>query len=258
MTTVQDWRAYSDPNPEWEAAVKKMGGVPDIGDFKDIPELRTFFRSVKQKMMTTMGKPEGNPNVQEEDRQIQMRDGSHITIRVHSPKKAPAEGSPLAVILHGGGYSIGDLDSEQLLCRRLSEELGFVCVNVDYRLAPEHPFPTAVHDCWDTTQWAAAHAAELKADPSKGFVVGGTSAGGNLSSVVGHLARDEKLSPPLTGLLLMIPACLGHQVVPEKYQAEYQSYEQNKNAPILGRAALQLFEGTWTNKPTDDRVTDAW
>ncbi|GAB7355153.1 hypothetical protein MBLNU459_g5723t1 [Dothideomycetes sp. NU459] len=244
MATQSDWRAYSDPNPEWEAAVEKIGGLPDLGNFKDISELRNFIQVMKRQAVAAAGEVPKAPNVHEEDRLIQMRDGAQIAVRVHSPKTAIASGSPLAVIIHGGGFSIGGLDDEQALCRRLVNELGFVCVNVDYRLAPEHPFPAAVHDCWDATQWAAQHVAELKADPRKGFVVGGTSAGGSLTSIVAHLARDGKLSPPLTGLLLMVPSCLSHQAVPEKYKAEYQSYEQNKDAPILGRAALKLFEGT--------------
>ena len=75
-------------------------------------------------------------------------------------------------------------------------------MNVDYRLAPEAPFPAAPNDAWDALTWAAANAKEvLGADPSKGFIVCGTSAGGNLTDVVAHLARDEKLNPPLTGLI---------------------------------------------------------
>ena len=89
----------------------------------------------------------------------------------------------------------------------------------------------------------AANAAGLKAAPSRGFIVGGVSAGGNLATVVGLLARDEKLSPPLTGLYLCIPVLLSPGAIPEKYKPLYRSYEQNKDAPILPKSAIDLFMG---------------
>jgi acetyl esterase/lipase len=91
-------------------------------------------------------------NYEEEDRQIPVRDGACITVRIHRPKKPPVEGSPVFVVYHGGGFVFGDLDSEAVLCRQWVE-LGGVAVNVDYRLAPEHPFPGPVHDAFDALKW---------------------------------------------------------------------------------------------------------
>ncbi len=88
---------------------------------------------------------------------------------------------------------------------------------------------------------AAANASSLGADPSKGFITGGTSAGGNITAVVSLLARDEKLSPPVTGTLLMIPFYVAHQFIPESWKADYNSWEQNKYAPILSQKACNLF-----------------
>lgn len=76
-------------------------------------------------------------------------------------------------------------------------------------------------------------------------MVGGTSAGGNLTAVLAHLARDEKLSPPLTGQYLSIPAMLPESVVPEKYKEFYLSHEQNENAPVLPKAAIDMFMGAY-------------
>jgi acetyl esterase/lipase len=95
----------------------------------------------------------------------------------------------------------------------------------------------------DSLLQVAAHAKDINVDPSKGFIVGGTSAGGNLSAVMGLLARDHELSPPLTGLYLCIPAVLSDDVVPEKYAPLYLSYEQNRDAPILPVSAIKLFMG---------------
>lgn len=122
------------------------------------------------------------------------------------------------------------------------QAFGAVCISAAYQLAPEHPFPAAPKSAWDGLKWAAANAKSFGADPSLGFVVGGTSAGGNLTAVLSHLARDEQLSPPLTGQYLSIPALLPAAVVPDKYKEFYLSYEQNKNAPVLPQAAIDMFE----------------
>jgi acetyl esterase/lipase len=81
----------------------------------------------------------------------------------------------------------------------------------------------------------------LKATPSEGFVVGGSSAGGNLAAVVTHLARNEKLSPPLTGQFLSAPLLLPPKVVPEKYKSQYISYEQNNKGTVLSTGMIDMF-----------------
>jgi acetyl esterase/lipase len=101
------------------------------------------------------------------------------------------------------------------------------------RLAPEHPFPTGINDCWDTLKWLAHNAASLGANPKAGFIIGGASAGGNLSAVIAHIARDEKLDPPLTGQYLCVPAVVPPVSVPEKYKAEYISPRENTKDPVL-------------------------
>lgn len=88
---------------------------------------------------------------------------------------------------------------------------------------------------------AAENASQLGADPSKGFVVGGTSAGGNLAATIAHLARDEKFSPSLTGCHLMIPAICAVNVLPQKYMKDQHSWEQNKDAAVLSRKACDMF-----------------
>jgi len=121
------------------------------------------------------------------------------------------------------------------------QAFGAVCVSASYRLAPEHPFPAAPNDSWDALQWAAANAKSLKADPSQGFIVGGTSAGGNITAVLALLARDEGLSPPLTGQYLAIPAIGNKKWIPEKYKDRFLSFEQNKDVPVLPIAAIDMF-----------------
>lgn len=156
MAHIKDWMALADPDPEWTQAVnEKMGGhEPDLGIFPDIPSMRSWITESKKAMAAQMGpQPEG---VKEHDEEVTMRDGAKIVCRIHAPEKAPEGGSPLAVIYHGGGWCIGGLENEELLCRLLASRLGVTCVNVDYRLAPEHKFPTAIHDCHDATKWVHA------------------------------------------------------------------------------------------------------
>ena len=86
---------------------------------------------------------------------------------------------------------------------------------------------------------------KLGAYPSKGFIVDGTSAGGNISVVIGLLARDEKLSPSLTGLCLLIPALMDWRAIPEEYKSEVVSYEQNKDSPVLSMKSIDIFMRTY-------------
>lgn len=127
-----------------------------------------------------------------ENRCIPGADGSAtLPVRIYHPADAepgPA-GLPVLVYFHGGGFVLCDLDSHDSCCRRLANGVGAVVVSVDYRLAPEFPFPAAVDDAWAAVEWVAAHVGELGADPAR-LVVAGDSAGGNLAAVVAMRARD--------------------------------------------------------------------
>ena len=116
----------------------------------------------------------------------------------------PAEGAapaPLLVYLHGGGFMVGDLDSYDSVCRLLCRHAGVHVLSVDYRLAPEHPFPAALHDSRAALEWAFAHAAELGADPAR-VAVGGDSAGGNLAATVTRLTTRDGAPIPAMQLLI--------------------------------------------------------
>jgi len=132
-----------------------------------------------------------------------------IPLRVYRPLGAgasPTKGSSLPVLVyyHGGGWTIGDLDTHDVLCRELCNGSGAVVVAVDYRMGPEHRFPAAVDDCTAATAWVHAQADELGVDRSR-LAVGGDSAGGNLAAVIAIAARDSGAFP-IAYQLLIYPA----------------------------------------------------
>ncbi|KXS97680.1 hypothetical protein AC579_8069 [Pseudocercospora musae] len=175
--------------------------------------------------------------VKESDHQVPTRDGQWIRVRVYVPTKQASAPRPLIVMYHEGGWRMGDLTDEDLNCRMFARDLGAVCVNVEYRLAPEHPFPTGVDDAYDTLLWSTKTASPtsviLPADLEAGFVVGGSSAGGNFAAVMSQRAGDEGLNPPLTGQHLSVPALLSRPAIPENWKDVCGSRAESKFDPVL-------------------------
>lgn len=122
-----------------------------------------------------------------------------------------ARGLPVLLYFHGGGFVIGSLETHDSLCRQLALRSGAAVIAVDYRLAPEHPFPAAVDDCWAALAWLAGAATSLGLDPAR-IAVGGDSAGGTLSAVTALHARDTRdtLGVDLVLQLLITPGATAH------------------------------------------------
>lgn len=128
-------------------------------------------------------------------------DGGHGSLPARHYAPAARGPRPLLVYFHGGGFVLGDLDGHDNLCRRICRDADMHVLSVDYRLAPEHPFPAAVDDAVAAFRWACAHAAELGAMPDK-VAVGGDSAGGNLAAVVAQKARAAGGPMPCAQVML--------------------------------------------------------
>jgi acetyl esterase len=131
--------------------------------------------------------------------QVPVRDGTRLPARLYAPDGTRL---PVLLYLHGGGFTIGSLETHDSLCRQMARQAGCAVLALDYRLAPEHRFPRAVDDAWDGLQWLAAQAGALGLDGTR-LAVGGDSAGGTLAAVAALHARDAGL--PLALQVLVTP-----------------------------------------------------
>jgi acetyl esterase len=163
-----------------------------------------------------------------EDREI-PGPGGPLPIRLY---RGQAEGElPVLMYFHGGGWVICDLDSHDMICRRLANETGCLVMAVDYRLAPEHRYPAAAEDCYAATQWIVDNAESLGADGSR-IVVSGDSAGGTLATVVAMMARDRG-GPDIALQMLAYPAT--------DYKFDTVSYLENADGYLLTRDTMRWF-----------------
>ncbi|OBF53535.1 alpha/beta hydrolase [Mycolicibacterium monacense] len=151
-----------------------------------------------------------------EDRLVDGPDGA-IPVRIYHPAGVAANPPPVLVYAHGGGFVFCDLDSHDGLCRDIANRTAAVVVSVDYRLAPEYPWPAAAEDVYAVTRWVSDNCAALGADPRR-IAVGGDSAGGNLVAVTTLMARDRG-GPALVAQLLVYP-----MITPDFTTESYRLY----------------------------------
>jgi len=156
-------------------------------------------RASRNQILAGLGGPP-DPVAEVEDIQIPVESGK-ITLRVYTPEKDGV--LPGLLYFHGGGWVVGSLDTHDSICRKLALGIRCVVVSVDYRLAPEHKFPTAAEDAYAATKWVAENAARINCSPER-LAVAGDSAGGNLAAVVCLMARDRG-GPALKFQLLVYP-----------------------------------------------------
>jgi acetyl esterase/lipase len=165
----------------------------------------------------------GEERLDIEDRRI----GDGLLVRIYRPRER-STAVPGVLFFHGGGFTAGDLDSEHGMAVRTACDADCAVVSVDYRLAPEHPFPAALEDGWTTLQWMATAAENLGIDSSRLAVAGG-SAGANLAAATALLARDRG-GPALVFQLLVVPV-LDHRCATE-------SMRSNATTPVITGAGI--------------------
>ena len=185
-------------DPQAKAILDSMAENTEMPRMIDLPPegAREMYRGLAA-ALDAQGVPIGKV----EDRTIPGPAGD-IPVRLYEPV-AGGNGLPALVFFHGGGWVIGDLETHDALCRTLANESGCKVIAVDYRLAPEHPYPAASEDCYAAVKWVEANAADINVDANS-IAVGGDSAGGHLSAVVCQMARANK-GPDISFQLLIYP-----------------------------------------------------
>jgi acetyl esterase/lipase len=168
-----------------EGFLKAVGGEFSV---RDIPAIRAAMKRLSASMAASLPPFEG---VTTQDRTVPGPDAEapEVMVRIYQPSEQ-SEPLPALLWMHGGGYVLGDLDGDDPIAKVLVKEVGCIVVSVDYRLAPEHPFPAAVEDCYAALKWLAQNAATLGVDPDS-VAIGGVSAGGGLAACLGLLVRDR-------------------------------------------------------------------
>ena len=177
----------------------------------------------REKLRLLKAPPEMLPNLRIEERTVGYGDLTDVPVRIYWPPIAAHDNLPVVVFYHGGGWCLGDLETHDPVARAHAIGAEAIVVSVDYRLAPEHPFPAGIDDSWAALRWVGEHAAELGGDPNR-IAVAGDSAGGNISAVMAQLARDNA-GPPLVFQLLWYPSLTADLSLP--------SYTENADAPML-------------------------
>jgi acetyl esterase/lipase len=170
-------------------------------------------------------------------------------------RPATAEPAPLLVFYHGGGWTIGDLDTHDALCRLTSRDADVHVLSIDYRLAPEHPAPAAVDDAYVAFRWGHEHARDLGAIPGK-IAVGGDSAGGNLAAVVSQLARDDRVTQGPTGPIPVLQWLIYPRT---DFTAQTRSLSLFADGFVLTKHDMDWFEAQYLGcsdlEPADPRVS---
>jgi acetyl esterase len=164
--------------------------------------------------------------------------GGAIPIRAYrAAGTARSERLPALIYLHGGGWTIGDPDTHDVVCRTLANGARCAVFSVDYRLAPEHKFPAAVDDALAAMRWIASEAARLDIDAAR-VAIGGDSAGGNLATVAALALRDAG-GPPLVFQLLIYPAT--------DFHCRFPSHRENAEGYLLTAKSIAYFAANYLN-----------
>jgi acetyl esterase len=212
-------------DPQFFPFVEALAQLPPVSS-RSLEELRAGWD------VSVFGEPEPVANVR--DLSIPVEGGA-IGARLYLPDNPAA----LLVYYHGGGWVLGDLDSHDLPLRALANGARAAVLSVDYRLAPEHPFPTGLEDCYAALVWATRHQAEL-APGAKSLVVAGDSAGGNLAAAVALAARD-RAGPKIACQLLLYPVIDG--------RCDTRSFAERGDCAILTSEDMRWY---WRTYVSDD------
>ena len=233
-------------DPELAAVV---AALPPL-DITDIPAARAGMLAIGEQMPPFV-KPDG---ITIEKRAVAGPAGDpDIEVAIFRPAEQSAH-APALYWIHGGGFVLGDVDGDMVVPSQVADELGAVVVSVEYRLAPEHPFPAPVEDCYAGLVWMAGHSEELGFDPRK-LAIGGLSAGGGLAAAVALLARDCG-GPALCFQVLDIPELDDRLSTPSMKQFTDTPLWNRGNAILSWEAYLGPDHGETSPYAAPSRAAD--
>jgi acetyl esterase/lipase len=174
-------------DPELKGPIKTMLSQMPPTNFDDLPAARAASKQMMAVMKSQLPVILG---VTTEDKSIPGPKGApNVTVRIYRPEKQSGL-LPALLWIHGGGYMLGEIDQEDFTAKQFTLAGECIVVSVEYRLAPEHPYPAPLEDCYAALKWLSTHADELRVDSSR-IGIGGASAGGGLAAGLALLARDR-------------------------------------------------------------------
>jgi len=199
-------------DPELRVVVDKLPTDRPL-DLNDIPTARIKMNKMVTSLLASMPPVEG---VTSQDHFVpgSRKDDPAVRVRSYRPIDQPSK-LPALLWIHGGGYVMGDIEQDDRLMKQLVNRIGCVAVSVDYRLAPEHPFPAPVEDCYAGLKWLFGHADELGVERSR-IAIGGASGGGGLAAGLALMVRDRG-EVPVAFQLLIYPMIDDRNVTPASY-----------------------------------------
>ena len=227
-----------------EELVSVLESFPVLDLMGDIDATRARAAEMREKIMGKLPEVEG---VEADDFLITRADGPNVPVRVYRPKNVSGL-LPALLWIHGGGYCFGSMEGDDHLARQMVDTVGCVLVSVDYRLAPEHPFPAPLDDCLDALKWLASHTEMLSVDSNR-LSIGGISAGGGLAAGLALMVRD-KTDIHLTFQLLLCPMIDDRCVTPASYSITDKRI-WNRHANLLGWKHYLNEKDTCEKQPYD-------
>lgn len=224
-------------DPVLEPILDAMNASPPLPPDLTVAEQREQLHAMMDMSFVALGE-DTIPVARVEDLRVAVA-GGEITVRVYTP--AGTGPFPAHLWIHGGGFWLGTLDQFDSACRHIANKAACVVASVDYRLAPEHKFPTAAEDCYAALEWLASEATRLDVDSTR-ISIGGASAGGNLSAVVALMTRDRG-GPPLILQVLDIPVT--------DLTMSHPSMTENGEGYMLTKEGCAQYVGYYLDDPTD-------
>lgn len=238
ILTTTELAASAVPDPE-VAAFLSTNAFPS-SDPNDYTSMRNGLKMIEARLLSSLGPlPE---DIIEVYHPIAMRDGWINMVKIIKPASKPP--GPLFVLGHAGGFVGGSNEQLTEEARALTRLFGAIVVNVSYRLAPEHKFPTQQLDIWDCCKWISDHAYEplLSSDPQQGFILGGVSVGASMSAALSRKFQEEPLSHALTGQWLSVGSLMDDSCVPERSKDVLLARKQSSDALFLNKENLAALQ----------------